>query len=66
MALAALHLLAAALYLGGTLMLGVAILPAFRGEGDPGRRATLARILRVAHPLSLAPWEFWSSRGPGG
>lgn len=54
MALAGLHLLAAALYLGGTLMLGVAVLPAFRGEGDAGRRATLARILRVAHPVSLA------------
>jgi uncharacterized membrane protein len=54
MALAAVHLLAAALYLGGTLMLGAAVLPAFRGEGDPGRRASLARILRIAHPVSLA------------
>lgn len=54
MALAALHLLAAALYLGGTLTLGAAVLPAFRGEGDSGRRANLARILRIAHPISLA------------
>jgi len=54
MVLAALHLLAAALYLGGSLTLGAAVLPAFRGEADTGKRATLARILRVAHPLSLA------------
>lgn len=44
MALAGLHLLAAALYLGGTLMLGVAVLPAFRGEGGAGRQIGRAHV----------------------
>ena len=66
MALAALHLLAAALYLGGTLTLGAAVLPAFRGEGDAGRRATLARILRIAHPVSLAALGVLVLTGAGG
>ena len=66
MALAALHLVAAALYLGGTLTMGAAVLPAFRGEGDAGRRATLARILRVAHPVSLASLGILVLTGAGG
>jgi uncharacterized membrane protein len=66
MTLAALHLVAAALYLGGTLTLGAAVLPAFRGEGDAGRRATLARILRVAHPVSLASLGILVLTGAGG
>jgi uncharacterized membrane protein len=63
---AALHLIAAALYLGGTLTMGAAVLPAFRGEGDQGRRATLARILRVAHPVSLASLGVLVLTGAGG
>ncbi len=66
MALAAVHLLAAALYFGGTLTLGATVLPAFRGELDAGRRATLARILRVAHPVSLACLGVLVLTGAGG
>ncbi|MFQ5804713.1 MAG: hypothetical protein ACE5JQ_17630 [Candidatus Methylomirabilales bacterium] len=51
-----LHLLAMVVFIGGTLLLGVGVIPAVRRHWreDPEGLRFLAEVIRIFHPLSLA------------